>query len=55
MRKKDKTPEVEMMSGERYSVRRGMAEYNGLTDPNLSYFFSSPSRRKLLIKQKLVS
>ena len=30
-------------------------EYNGLTDPNLHSFFASPSRRKILIRQKLVS
>ena len=29
-------------------------EYNGLRDPNLSSFFASPNRRKLLIKQRLV-
>ena len=29
-------------------------EYNGLIDPNLSSFFSSPRRRKLLVLQKLV-
>jgi hypothetical protein len=29
-------------------------EYNGLIDPNLSSFFASPRRRKLLIKQNLV-
>ena len=29
-------------------------EYNGLKDPNLVSFFASPSRIKLLIKQKLV-
>lgn len=29
-------------------------EYNGLIDPNLTSFFSSPHRRKLLKKQKLV-
>ncbi|OMJ72824.1 hypothetical protein SteCoe_28624 [Stentor coeruleus] len=29
--------------------------YNGLTDPNLSSFFASPRRRKLLIKQKLIT
>lgn len=30
-------------------------EYNGLTDPNLSSFFSSPRRRKILVLQKLVN
>lgn len=30
-------------------------EYNGLLDPNLSSFFASPRRRKLLVVQKLVS
>lgn len=29
-------------------------EYNGLFDPNLSSFFASPRRRKLLVVQKLV-
>ena len=29
-------------------------EYNGLTDPNLSSFFASPARKKLLLKQRLV-
>lgn len=28
--------------------------YNGLLDPNLSSFFASPRRRKLLVVQKLV-
>jgi hypothetical protein len=30
-------------------------QYNGLTDPNLASFFASPVRRKLLVRQKLVS
>lgn len=30
-------------------------EYNGLFDPNLSSFFASPRRRKLLVVQRLVS
>ena len=30
-------------------------EYNGLQDPNLSSFFSSPHKRKLLVTQKLVN
>jgi hypothetical protein len=29
-------------------------DYNGLLDPNLSSFFASPRRRKLLVVQKLV-
>ena len=39
-----------------YSVCKSYkrSEYNGLTDPNLSSFFSAPRRRKLLIIQKLV-
>ena len=29
-------------------------QYNGLTDPNLASFFTSPTKRKLLMRQKLV-
>lgn len=29
-------------------------EYNSLKDPNLGHFFSSPQRKKLLLKQNLV-
>lgn len=36
-------------------VKTRKSEYNGLTDPNLRFFFSVPSRKKMLIKQRLVS
>ena len=46
------TKEDFVIDSTRVSYKR--PEYNGLTDPNLSSFFSSPRRRKLLILQKLV-
>lgn len=50
--KKSPAKEDFILDSTRLSYRK--PEYNGLTDPNLSSFFASPRRRKLLIIQRLV-
>lgn len=37
------------------STKSRMTEYNGLQDQNLKYFFSSPKRKKDLLKKGIIS
>ncbi|OMJ87329.1 hypothetical protein SteCoe_11019 [Stentor coeruleus] len=50
--KKVPTKEDFILDSTRLSNKK--PDYNSLTDPNLTSFFASPRRRKLLIMQKLV-